>query len=251
MLDLDRFKKLEDKNIYVAQDIDPNTSIFKYTELFNLLMLSRNQFYVGAKKNFSDKLESGEEFFILNSDFTIAGEPLPESQVIRSKQFRQEIKKTKDWLTACWTLKKEEDFFMWKTYAPGPFSVGIETTIQDLLDTFDFDDYNIFVNKINYEGTRKCIKDITDYAFYKYNFYKGEEELRIYFLPTVRHTIETDKNGKETDIYLKLKSPLPIKSLLLSPFLRPASKIKLKELLEQQFKIGSSLIYSSRISLNI
>lgn len=251
MLDVERFKKLEDKNIYVAQDIDPNTSIFKYTELFNLLMLSRNQFYVGAKKNFSDKLESGEEFFILNSDFTIAGEPLPESQVIRSKQFRQEIKKTKDWLTACWTLKKEEDFFMWKTYAPNPFSVRIETTIQNLLDTFDFDDYNIFVDRINYSDIKKCIKDVTDYAFYKYNFYKGEEELRIYFLPTDMHVVDADKHGNKTGVYLQLKSPLLIKSVLLSPFLRPASKMKLKELLEQQFKINSSLIYSSRISLNI
>ena len=249
MLDFKRFKKSEGKNIYVAKDINPNTSIFKYTELFNLLMLSCNQFYVGLKKNFSDKLESGVEFLILNSDFAIAGESRHESQVKKSKQLRQEIEKTKDWLTACWTLKQEEDFFMWKTYAPNPFSVRIETTIQDLLGTFDFDDYNIFVDRTNYKDTKKCIKDITDYAFYKYNFYKGEEELRIYFLPADMHTIETDEHAKKTDVYLQLKSPLPIKSLLLSPFLRPVSKVKLKELLEQQFKIDSSLIHSSQISL--
>lgn len=247
MLDLERFKKAEGKNIYVGKDIHPNTPIFKYTELFNLLMLSRNQFYVGAKKNFPDKLESGEEFLILSSDFGIAGESRHESQVKKSKQLQQEIKMTKNWLTTCWTLKQEEDFFLWKAYAPNPFSVRIGTTIQDLLDTFDFDNYNIFVDKTNYKGTKKCIKDITDYAFYKYNFYKGEEELRIYFLPTDIHTIETDKHAKKTDVYLQLKSPLPIKSLLLSPLLRPASKAKLKELLEQQFNIDSSLIHSSQI----
>lgn len=249
MLDFERFTKLDGKNIYVGKDINPNTSIFRYTDLFNLLMLSRNQFYVGAKKNSLDKLESGKEFFILSSDFAIARESRHESRAKKSRQLRQEIKNTKDWLTTYWTLKQEEDFFMWKTYASSPFSVRIETTIQDLLDTFDFDDYNIFVDKINYKGTKKCIKDITDYAFYKYNFYKGEEELRIYFLPTDMHTIEIDEHVKETDVYLQLKSPLPIKSILLSPFLRSASKVKLKELLEQQFKIDSSLICSSQIPL--
>lgn len=249
MLDFERFTKLDGKNIYVGKDINPNTSIFRYTELFNLLMLSSNQFYVGTKKDFPDKLESGEEFFILSSDFTTTGESRQESQVKKSIQLRQTIKNTKDWLTTCWTFKQEEDFFMWKTYAPNPFSARIETTIKDLFCSFDFDDYNVFVDKINYKGKKKCIKDITDYAFYKYNFYKGEEELRLYFLPTNIHTIEADKNIKETDVYLQLKYPLKIKSILLSPFLRPVSKVKLKELLEQQFKIDRSLIHSSQIRL--
>ena len=248
MLNFERFIQLKGKNIYVAQDIDINFSIFKYTDLFNLLMINLNQFYVGIKKNFPDKLESGEEFVLLSSDFSIPRESISESQVIKSKELRKEIENSKYWLTACWTLKQEEDFFMWKTYAPNKFSVRIETTIKDLLNSINSDNYNIFVDMINYSSKKKCINDITDYAFYKYKFYEGEEELRIYFIPSM-DVIGPEKQEKNRDVYLELKSPLPIKSILLSPFLQPVSKAKLKELLEQHFKIESSIIHSSQILL--
>ena len=78
MLNFERFIQLKGKNIYVAQDIDINFSIFKYTDLFNLLMINLNQFYVGIKKNFPDKLESGEEFVLLSSDLSIPGESISE-----------------------------------------------------------------------------------------------------------------------------------------------------------------------------
>lgn len=92
MLDFERFTKLDGKNIYVGKDINPNTSIFRYTDLFNLLMLSRNQFYVGAKKNSLDKLESGKEFFILSSDFAIARESRHESQAKKADSFGRKLK---------------------------------------------------------------------------------------------------------------------------------------------------------------
>lgn len=110
MLDFERFTKLDGKNIYVGKDINPNTSIFRYTELFNLLMLSSNQFYVGTKKDFPDKLESGEEFFILSSDFTTTGESRQESQVKKVFSFDRQSKTQKTGLLPVGHSSKKKTF---------------------------------------------------------------------------------------------------------------------------------------------
>lgn len=246
MLDKKQFKKLENKNIYISEDKILSMPICKYTDLFNLLMLLSNEFYVGAKKRFSDMLESGDCFLNFSADFNIAGEPVSEMKWEMSKQMRKDVKETKNWLASCWTLKTEEDYFMWKTYAPAPYSVKIQTTLLCLLDSLDLSNYEVYVSKMNYHGNSHILKDFTAYMFYKYNYYKGEDEVRLYFLPL------NPKEIKHDPVYLKVKNPNKfLTDITLSPFLSQTSKCKLKEFLIKEYNVERKLIKASKIRENI
>lgn len=242
ILDKKQFKKLENKNIYISDDKLLSAPICKYTDLFNLLLLLSNEFYVGAKKRFSDMLESGDCFLNFSVDLNIIGEPLSKMEWKMSQQMREDVKETRDWLTSCWTLKTEEDYFMWKTYAPNLYSVKIETSLLCLLDSLDLSDYEVYISKMNYQDDRHILKDFTAYMFYKYSYYKGEEEVRLYFLPL------NPKETKHDSVYLKVKSPDKlITGITLSPFLSQTSKCKLKEFLIKEYNIERELIQTSKI----
>ncbi len=206
-------------------------------------MILSDEYYIGAKKYFPDKLESGDCYLTFAKDFEVAGRPLSREKKERIKKIRDEVKETTDWLTSCWTLKTEEDYFMWRTYAPDPYSVKIDTTLSHLLNSLELSNYEVYISKMNYQPRRHVVfQHLTQYAFYKYSYYKGEEEIRLYFLPLTPPKTKTDS------IYLKLKNPNQLlSSITISPFLTSLSKGKLKGFLSKTFNIKEDIIKPSEI----
>ena len=242
MLDKSRFKKHGDNNIYLSPNISLDISIFKYISLPNLLLLLSNQFYISTKKNFSDRLEIGTCFLLFLSDFHIAGDTISEEMMLKSERLREQVRGSGDWLTSCWTLKSAEDYLMWKVYSSDNYCVRVETTVGRLLASLDFPDYEVFVSKMCYEREKYIIKDLTDYAYYKFNYYKGEEELRFYFFP-----LNGDKReGNGT--YFDVKEPLSlIKGITLSPFFPAMTNRKLIEYIKRVHGVNDDIIKFSRI----
>lgn len=241
-LDKTKFEKLDNTNIYISDKKLLSVHICKYTSLFNLLMILSNEYYIGSKKYFPDKLESGDCYLTFAEDFEIADRPHSIEKQERIKQIREDVKKTTDWLTSCWTLKTEEDYFMWRTYAPDPHSVKIDTTLSHLLNSLELSNYEVYISKMNYQPRRHVLQDLTQYAFYKYSYYKGEEEIRLYFLPLT-------SQEKTTSVHLNIidLSQL-ITGITLSPFLPPTSRNKLREFLIKKYNVKKDLIMYSNIN---
>ena len=247
MLDNNRFTLLRD-NIHIDKYVDINKPISRYTSFSNLLLiLSHKEFFVQAKKHFSDKIESFEEYVPFSSDFSVAGKELSESQIEEGNLMRKECSETKNWFTSCWTMNIEESFLMWKSYAPDLFSVKIDTTIAKVLDGLDISEYKTYAANIHYRNRRTIINSTTDYAFFKYNYYKDENEFRFYFIPLTQQSEE--KNSADYT-YLKIIDPNKmISKITLSPFLNIKTYSLLEDLLIDKFNLDKGKIEKSRIPI--
>lgn len=242
MFDKNNFRHLP-PNIYYDSKLDLDQKICKYTCLFNLLMILTGKLYVSTKECFSDKYESGLYYIPCIYDFTVEGDSRPNKLHEKGMSLRQSMTNSKHWLTTCWTKKTEEDFALWKIFAPDPTSVRIKTTIKDLLGTLNAGMFTLYISAIHYtKKSNLIIHDICDYAFSKYSFYNYEDEVRFYFLSNFQ---EEEKRPQ----YFDLRNNNFISEITLSPFFPRNSQIRLKEYLIKYHGINENIIKTSDINV--
>lgn len=238
-----RFVESGFSNVLIQDGLSIYTPIYRYTNLLTLLQILSGSFFVNLKKGFSDKYEKGETFRTTCYDFCVAGESLTNEQLEKSQVLRTYVKETLYLLASCWTKEKREDYLMWKSYASEMSGIRISSTIKSLLESIDTTGYKVYIGEMRYKNLLKVpLSEVTNGLFEKSIYYKGEDEIRFYFVPLKG----ADRNA--APLFLKVTDPLPLlQEIILSPFLPAKSKGLLKEYLTKTHHFLENRIMVSRI----
>ena len=250
-------KEKEQKIYYIKEnikvEITPETCISRYMRLDHFLeMLDTNSYYVSRKNAFSDMRENQLPIKAYFTLYPVGGEqPYVVSEEIKKKnrkekeQLFEDYKRTGTWLTSCWTLHNNEDYFMWEIYAK-KYGVRIQTTVGKLIQGLITDDYNIYCGAMSYHGYQDS-KDYIDLAFSKDPFYINEREFRFYFLTDK----EKIKEGEEKGRKFKLNTPPHniIEEISLSPYILSAGRKELAEMLQCRYGFSPQHIQMSKIMI--
>lgn len=234
-------------------EITPGTRISQYMRLdYFLKILDTGSYHISRKKTFSDK---GESQLPLNAYFTlypVGGErPYMVSEEIKDrnrkekKQLFENYKGTGNWLTSCWTLYDNEDYFMWEIYAK-KYGVRIQTTIDKLVQALNSEEYEIYCGAMSYHGYVGN-NDLIDAAFSKDPFYVNEKEFRFYFLKDGEKIKEGEGEGRK----FKLNTPpnTMIERVSLSPYIFPAGRKELSDMLQKKWEFSNNQIQTSKIMI--
>ena len=234
-------------------EINPGTRISQYMRLdYFLEMLDTKSYYVSRKNTFLDIRETQlpiKAFFAL---YPIGGDcPCVMSEDAKEKKRKEkeqlfaDYKEAKDWLTSCWTLYDNEDYFMWEVYAK-KYGVRIQTTIDKLVQALNTEEYEIYCGAMSYYGYVGN-KDLRDAAFSKDPFYANEKEFRFYYL----RDEEKIKEGEEKGRKFKLKTPpnKMIDRVSLSPYIFSAARKELSDMLQKKWKFSNTQIQMSKIMI--
>ena len=206
---------------------DDNRQICQYMRLDYLFQLLETQkYHVTRRREFEDI----DEHFANKSRlfrFLPVGENTHTNKTILTNQ---ESTKSIDNLipesdiihcpTSCWTLQKEENYLMWKTYAT-EFGIRIKSTIKNFIASLKLDLGEDLKNKVVC-GEMSYFSKIYPYTeddsqlFYKNKVYSGEEEFRFYFYLSD----EDDPNRTKTShLLIPIDTKVLIDEILLSPFI--------------------------------
>lgn len=232
------------RHFIIMDGVDENLTIYQYMDLDYLLhLLKKQEYYVKPKKYFSDKHECR---LPIKSLFRIApvGEndndikdQTPNDYLIKSRQFHE----SGNLLTACWTEHNGENVLMWKNFT-SKLGVCIKSTIANFIASFKKDDFVICCGRMFYEGI-KYHNDNIERLFIKDKAFKGEEEIRFYFIPSDK--IDTSKmKGLSIDVDPKVM----INEIILSPYIDKIAANELKAYLKGEYDVK---VKQSQIELNV
>lgn len=245
----------KEKYLYnIFNQFDPSTPIFKYMDIdYFLYLIEEKKFFVSFKKNFLDAQESnllqpnrcGSYIFPVQICGKESSEEEKEQNHKMVDKMFKSFKESTLLPTSCWTLTKEENYLMWKSYT-SRLGVRIETTIEKFVCALDTEGYKIIGGKMEYEGF--CYPNVVEKNwFLKAPCYAGENEIRFYFYPTEGITEEYEKRvskmkGERFEIndYHRL-----ITKIILSPFINEKAANTIKNLMEKyeiQTKISRIVI---------
>lgn len=232
------------KHFIKMDGVDENLTIYQYMDLDYLLrFLKRQEYYVKPKKYFSDKHECR---LPIKSLFRIAPvgvndndikEQTSDDSLIKSSQFRE----SGNLLTACWTEHNGENVLMWKNFT-SKLGVCIKSTIAKFIASFKKDDFVICCGRMFYEGI-KYHNDNLERLFIKDKAFKGEEEIRFYFIPSAK--IDT---SKMKGLSIAVDPEDMINEIILSPYIDKIAANELKEFIAREYKVK---VNQSKIELNV
>lgn len=205
-----------------------------------LLYLLDRKFYIGLKCNFSDRRENADLYNPFLTQLTVSGGPIS-NELLRKRE--EAIKEYKDIsaniYASCWNLDKNENYLMWKSYTSHELGICIESTVKDILESLNYDEYVVYIGKMNYHS-EIIHPDVISYLFYKERFYKGENELRFYF-----KSKDCQYNGNE--VYLECNPLLLINKIRFSPYMNLGTKKLVTKLLIYKYDYLKDKILSSKI----
>lgn len=209
---------LKNNDIGILQN---ETRICRYTNLDTLINILNGKYRVNPRVYFPDRCEQGD--FGLKSHFplTIYGDTISEVQRERHQLKLRKRNLLKEWHTSCFTLSEHEDYLFWRTYTDSRFGVMLTTTIGSFLDSIKRPEkYDIFIGRMEY-NLDILSDDINYHAFKKSPAYKGENELRIYFIKNVSSKINVNEidHLRPKPLFFEVDAEKLIKSITLSPFM--------------------------------
>lgn len=250
-LKFDSFRKEEYykfRDINIHQSVESSDTIYHYLKLEYLLqILDKQKIRFSNRKSFSDQSEKGKKSDIKNS-IRLS----PHFSDEKDKKDYKEYEKQRDANIAdsyktcisCWTYDIHqltnsnqivtEDFFMWKAYAANGVGARIETTIEDLLSSFQELPCDILVSKVSYKKETPTYS-VDEAVFTKPIFYDKEQELRICAL-----------SPKES-LFLRIDTSKLIHSVLLSPFISKEYAKFIVKSIEDKYPILKGKIKKSNI----
>ena len=223
-IQIDRRLKMDNNYtiIQIGNTLKWDTPIMRYTSLHSLEQMLNLQFYVRERQlyDFMDGHEKG--------NYSIRGYAFPFSVIGHLNNTQRKIKerelnllmeniiKSYETLTSCWTLSDVEKEEMWKDK-----EVLIKTTLGMFIASLDLNCISsIICDKIKYSPT-ECIKQsLNDFLFCK----KGtdfffEEELRFYIYSDMRNGIDIKGIEDRKSALLPLNSYSFIDSIVFNPLL--------------------------------
>ncbi len=187
MWNIDDFRNFQ--AIYIGKNIDMSTPIMRYTSLRTLEQIMQNQLYVSKRKCYDDPHERGNYTNrSMSYPFEFMSRKTKEERIAHEKEnviFYENIEKSYDTLTSCWTYSQKEKLEMWEM--DGNREILIKTTIGQLLSAIDTRDFHTIVcDKMLYCQKEGPKGSLHDFLFLKEGNFDVEEELRFYFF-TDRH----------------------------------------------------------------
>lgn len=243
----------KEKIIYLMDGIDIQMPIRQYMNLEYLYqLLGTKRYFLRRKQHFEDMAEKMPPMKSVFSLFTphIVGAAIKDEKQYQKKkkelhELISQLEYAKNLPTSCWTKRNNENYLMWKAYAPDN-GVCIKSTIYNFTTSFIEDDYQIVCGEISYNNY-KGLRTIDDYLFSKHSFYSNEEEIRFYF----------DKQDNEeqelTDehVYIKVDPSVLIDEIILSPFMDDKNVNKAITIVHNNYncRINKSLVSIKRKQL--
>lgn len=203
---------------YVYSQFDPSKKICLYMPYHYFLSdLEKGELFFTKKKEFEDNGERELPIGCLFSAMAV-GENVP-PQNVNHQEMQRRLELFRDYsargrlLTSCWTLREEENYFMWYVYAH-KYGVRIMTTIAKFVTSILIKDYTILCGEMMYKNIPK-MDSFDSNLFWKQTYYSDEKEFRFILFPT-------NDNDKEDDAEKGLAIPFNWNALepevLLSPF---------------------------------
>ena len=251
-LNIDSFnKQMYDKQIngvYIHQSVNLSDKIFHYLKLeylFNILW--KEHFRFSNRSSFTDQSEKGKKSNIKNI-FKMSPFISDEYDAVRYKEFEtirdKLIENSYKICVSSWTYDIHhlsnsselvtEDILMWKVYAGNGIGVRIETTVEDLINSFYILPCDILVSKVNYKNEVPTYS-VDEAVFTKPIFYEKEQELRLCAL------------SPKNEIFIKVDTAKLMHNILLSPFLSKECTCLVTKILEDSFSILKGKIKKSNI----
>ena len=156
--------------------------VWRYLSLKHFAYLMKNEsLYFTVAKNFTDKYE-----------FTIPKRTLDKlSMVCDKNELEQKIEQFSEYRNStfvnCWTRKRDESYLLWKIYLGGSHNgVAIKSTVSKLRDSLksqnrntNLEMYYADIKYADYIPPREL--GLPTIAATKRRFYKGEDEVRLFF----------------------------------------------------------------------
>lgn len=181
------------KKIYLGNELDWNTAIMRYTSIQSLEQILELKFFVQERNQF-DKIDGHE-----NGTYEEKGLGFPFSQIEKLnvtqrkekekilEQLWDEITKSYNTLTSCWTLSQKEKPAMWIGK-----EVLIKSTIGKFLRSLDMQNISsITCGKVHYSEKEQMKFTLEQFLLGKEGEkYKYEEELRFYIDSNLRNGID-------------------------------------------------------------
>ena len=252
VLNIDSFKKqMYDRQIngvYVHQSINLSDKIYHYLRLEYLFAILLNGYFrFSNRKDFTDQSEKGKKSNIKNM-FKMSPYISDECDAKEYKEYETTrdkfIENSYRTCVSCWTYDIHrlsnsselvtEDVLMWKVYAGSGIGVRIETTIEDLINSFYLLPCEILVSKVNYKNETPTYS-VDEAVFTKPIFYEKEQELRLCAL------------SLENEIFIKVHLEKLIHGVLLSPFISQECTSLISKMLEDLFPMLKGKIKKSNI----
>ena len=169
---------------YTSSQVTKDLPLCRYMELDAFIrMLKTEQMYVRRKMFYEDPFEKNPPM-----DEAYRTSPCGENTSPQPK--KEERRKSIDakyaeWAampTSCWTLDTQDNYLMWKAYAPN-MGIRIISSVSRIISSFHSDSSfsvekcTIHFGKMKYSSLNK--EEQT--ALWKNRAYKGEREFRFYF----------------------------------------------------------------------
>lgn len=207
---LSEFKKLPDDKDFI---------LCRYMDLeYFIRMLKTETLYAKRKRCYEDPFEKhipmDSPIFMKPNGGNTSPQPRMDE---RKKEAINEYEKWAVMPTSCWTLDKENNYLMWKSYAPNgiriasTFNLFVSAICSD--SNFSRDTCTLHYGSMEYGRFSKTVQS----AFWKDIAYRGEHEFRFYFELEGDNCDTRECNG-ENGICIPMNMGLLIKSVQISPF---------------------------------
>jgi hypothetical protein len=206
-----------------------NTIVWRYMGLDKFLdLITNSRLFFTSVNNLTDRYEMSLPTNIAKLEpgelerKGLSGSIFDENVGILDRKYQSLRKST---LVSCWSLGRDESYALWKIYLGGARAgLAIRTNISHLRDGLssggNIDSDEIYIGKVQYKDYLP-LKDLSEFRLIttKREFYKYEEELRLFILHT--HDSEGDnKLSHKTNVgkYYSVDVEKMIDQLYLSPF---------------------------------
>ncbi|MDD5792713.1 MAG: hypothetical protein PUD22_09040 [Erysipelotrichaceae bacterium] len=237
------------KKIYLSNELDWNTPIMRYTSIQSLEQILELKFFVQERNQF-DKIDGHE-----NGTYEEKGLGFPFSQIEKLnvtqrkekekilEQLWDEITKSYNTLTSCWTLSQKEKPAMWFGK-----EVLIKSTIGKFLLSLDMQNISSTIcGKVRYSEKEQMKSTIEQFLFLKEGEkYKHEEELRFYIDSDLRNGIDIKAKENNKSALLPLNGYTFIDTIVFNPLLSE-NQVVLKNNLLANYPQITKLIKESNI----
>ena len=221
-----------------------NTTVWRYMGLDKFLdLIANSRLFFTSVSNLTDRHEMSLPINIAE----LEAEELEDrgiSSDILNKEYRsierryQLIRKSA--LVNCWSLGRDESYALWKIYLGGAKAgLAIRTTVSRLREGLirgeNIDNDEVYIGKIQYKNYLP-LKDLSEYRLIttKREFYKYEEELRLFIIHTHEAERENNLSNKiNTGKYFSVDIEKMIDKLYLSPFVGTWFGESIRQVLEK------------------
>jgi hypothetical protein len=195
-----------------------NSTIWRYMSLDKFIKLLKTQsLWFSRADQFTDKYE----FTISESTRLAIAKKQSNNVVIDAEKALQDFRENS--FVSCWTKKREESYALWKIYlGDSKYGVAIQSKMSKLKHSLEANSQNnemqMYSVEVEYRDfiTPEKVNPIT-VASTKRSFYKGEDEIRLFFSVDKKFRLREAGKGFYGRT-LKIDVGTVIDSVYLSPF---------------------------------